>query len=249
MKDAPFDKQYSKYYNLLYADKDYRKEVDYVADLLKKYQPGAKTLLEYGSGTGGHGVLLNKKGFDVFGVERSAEMAVVARRNGLECDVADITDFRLTRKFDACISLFHVISYINDNHQLLRVLENTKAHLNPGGHFIFDVWFTPAVMHQVPETRIKKIENDEIEVLRIATPDIDHLRNIVAVNYHIIQKDKATGQYAEFKERHNMRHFGVLEIDLLARLSGFELVGSEEFLTGRMPSGETWGVTFILKSI
>lgn len=249
MTEAPFDKQYSKYYNLIYADKDYSKEVDYIDGLLKKFQPSAKSLLEYGSGTGGHGILLNAKGYDVFGVERSSEMAEVARHRGLQCEVADITNFSLSRKFDACISLFHVISYINDNDQLIRVFKNTKEHLKPGGHFIFDVWFTPAVLHQVPETRVKKMENDEIEVLRIASPSIDHVKNVVGVHYHIIQKDKPSGQYAEFKELHNMRHFSVPEIDLLASATGFRLVTSEEFLTGNSPSEATWGVSFILKSI
>jgi SAM-dependent methyltransferase len=249
MNEAPFDKGYSKYYNLLYSDKDYRKEVDYVDGLLKRYQPSAKRLLEYGSGTGGHGVLLNEKEYQVFGIERSAEMASVARQRGLKCEVGDITDFKLSDKFDACISLFHVISYINDNESLIQVFKNTKSHIHDGGHFIFDVWFTPAVLQQIPETRVKKIENDEIEVLRIATPAIDHLKNVVGVNYHIVQKDKQTGQYLEFKELHNMRHFGVPEIDLLAKQTGFTLVGCEEFLTGAEPSGLTWGVSFILKSI
>lgn len=249
MKEAPFDKEYSKYYNLIYADKGYGKEVDYVDGLLRKFQPSAKTLLEYGSGTGGHGILLNAKDYDVFGVERSPQMAEVARNRGLQCEVADITDFSLSRKFDACISLFHVISYINDNDQLIQVFNNTKAHLHLGGHFVFDVWFTPAVLHQVPETRVKKIENDEIEVLRIASPSIDHVKNVVGVHYHIIQKDKQSGQYAEFKELHNMRHFSVPEIDLLAKGTGFKLIGSEEFLTGKNPSESTWGVTFVLKSV
>lgn len=249
MKDTPFDKQYSKYYNLLYADKDYNKEVDYVAALLRKVQPGARTLLEYGSGTGGHGVLLNQKGYHVFGIERSTEMAAVARTRGLKCEVADIAEFSLSEKFDACISLFHVISYINDNDQLIRVFANTKQHLKPGGHFIFDVWFTPAVLHQVPETRVKKMEDDEIEVLRIATPDIDPLKNVVGVHYHIIQKDKRTGKYTELRELHNMRHFSVPEIDLIARQTGFKLTGSEEFLTGNKPSENTWGVSFILQSL
>lgn len=249
MKSTPFDQQYSRYYNLLYADKDYQKEVDYVDSLLKKYQPRTKTLLEYGSGTGGHGLLLNRKGYDVFGIERSKEMATVARSRGLACEVADIADFKLETRFDACISLFHVISYINSNDSLIRVFQNTKSHLHPGGLFIFDVWFTPAVLHQVPETRVKKIENEEIEVLRIATATMDALTNIVGVHYHIIQKDKASGQYSEFKETHNMRHFGIPEVDLVAKQTGFSLITSEAFLSGEVPSKLTWGVSFILKSL
>ncbi|HTE33380.1 MAG TPA: class I SAM-dependent methyltransferase [Chryseolinea sp.] len=248
MQVKQFDQQYSKYYNLLYADKNYDNEVQYVDKLLKLYRPGAKTVLEYGSGTGGHGILLNKLGYNVFGLERSSEMAEVARSRGLACEVADIVNFNLEKTFDACISLFHVMSYINDNDGLIKVFTNTKKHLAKNGIFIFDVWFTPAVLHQIPETRVKKIENDEIEVLRIATPAIDDVRNIVGVNYHILIRDKFTGQYEEFKETHNMRHFGVPEIELLANQTGFALVKAEEFLTGNTPSGKTWGVSFILQS-
>ena len=44
---------YSKYYNLLYADKDYQGETSYIKNLLQKYFPSAKSILEFGSGTGG----------------------------------------------------------------------------------------------------------------------------------------------------------------------------------------------------
>jgi hypothetical protein len=33
---------YSKYYDLLYADKDYQQEVDYVHQLIQENCPGAK---------------------------------------------------------------------------------------------------------------------------------------------------------------------------------------------------------------
>lgn len=249
MKIKPFDQQYSKYYNLLYADKNYHQEVDYVVSVLKHYHPQAKDLLEYGSGTGGHATLLKESGYNVFGVERSSEMASVARERGVECEVADIADFKLERKFDACISLFHVISYITSNEKLIKVFSLTKAHLKTGGIFVFDVWYTPAVLHQVPETRVKKIENDEVAVTRIAVPEIDYVANIVGVNYEIVQRDKKTGNYSEFNELHNMRHFGVPEIELIAQLTGFELVKAEEFLTGKLPSNDTWGVNFILRSV
>lgn len=217
-------------------------------NLLKTYSPQTKTILEYGCGTGGHGVLLNEFGYEVYGLEKSAEMADVARIRGLKCEVADISDFSLGRTFDACISLFHVISYINDNENLINVFKNTKGHLKKGGVFIFDVWFTPAVMSQKPEVRVKKIENSEVEVMRIAIPSIDHIANTVGVNYQIILKEKGTGQYSEFQEVHNMRHFGIPEIGLIASATGFDVLKAEEFLSGQSPSDNTWGVNFILKA-
>jgi SAM-dependent methyltransferase len=249
MKEADvFNEQYSKYYNLLYSDKDYAAEAGYVDGLLKKYAPGCKSILEYGSGTGGHGLLLNQKGYNVYGVERSEAMARVARERGLECKVADITSLELNKRFDVTLALFHVISYINPNNQLLQLFRDTKTRLHKNGLFIFDVWFTPAVLHQMPEKRVKKMEDQEIEVVRTAVPEIDHFRNVVDVNYHIILKNKASGAANEFNEKHSMRHFGVTEIDLLASQTGFVLIHSEEFMTGKAPSTATWGVTFILQA-
>jgi len=43
---------YARYYDLLYADKDYAGEAAYVAGLIRQRLPGATRILELGSGTG-----------------------------------------------------------------------------------------------------------------------------------------------------------------------------------------------------
>ena len=238
---------YSKYYDLLYTNKDYNAEADYIAACIHHYSPNAKTILEFGSGTGGHGLILQKKGYDIYGLERSIQMVDKAILHGFSCEQADIIDFEIEQKFDIVISLFHVISYINDNNSLEKVFRNASKCLNSGGLFIFDVWYSPAVYHQKTETRIKKVENEEISVIRLAEPEIHASENVVDVNYTILVKNKNTEQWNEFQEKHPMRHFSIPEIELLASFTGFELIISEEFLTRNLPSVNTWGVNFILK--
>jgi hypothetical protein len=58
--------EYSKYYNLLYKDKDYQSEFGYINRLLNEVLPNAINILELGSGTGIHGLLLNSAGYKVF---------------------------------------------------------------------------------------------------------------------------------------------------------------------------------------
>ena len=70
---------YSAYYDLLYHDKDYAKEADYVAQTLRAADPSVSDLLEFGSGTGRHGRLLEERGLRVLGVERSKSMVAAAR--------------------------------------------------------------------------------------------------------------------------------------------------------------------------
>lgn len=238
---------YSKYYDLLYRSKDYQAESNYISDCIKNYSPNAKTILEFGSGTGGHGLILQKEGYDIFGLERSNQMVEEAKLRGFPCEQADITNFKIDRKFDAVISLFHVISYINDNASLENVFRNASKCLNIDGLFIFDVWYTPAVYHQKPENRIIKVESQDISVIRIAKPEIHSGKNVVDVNYTILVKDKSTMSWIEIQEKHPMRHFSIPEIGLLAAFTGFELLKAEEFLTGNQPSENTWGCCFLLR--
>jgi hypothetical protein len=44
---------YARYYGLLYREKDYRSEVEFVLGVARKYCPRAQSFSELGCGTGG----------------------------------------------------------------------------------------------------------------------------------------------------------------------------------------------------
>ena len=50
------------------------------------------------------------------------------------------------------------MSYQNSNNKIEKVFKNANEHLNPGGLFIFDFWFTPAVLHQFPSIKFKTVK-------------------------------------------------------------------------------------------
>lgn len=245
-------KLYSQYYDLLYADKDYVAEVGYINQLIKTYKPFSKTILELGAGTGKHAFLLADKGYTVLGVERSEEMVTIAnqkKNENVSFEIADITKFNLNQTFDVATSLFHVISYLTDNKSLLQTFKNVHQHLNEDGLFIFDVWHSSAVYHQIPEKRTKVLQNDHIKVIRNANPVIYSEKNVVEVNYNIAITNFTNKHTETIEEKHPMRHFSKPEIELLAYATGFELLNTEEFLTSSAPSTNTWGVCYILKKI
>lgn len=243
---------YSQYYDLLYKDKDYNAESEYIKNTIRQYKPKAKTLLELGAGTGKHAEILTEFGFSVTGIERSADMVSIAKKinnKNLEFHVADITQFKLADKFDVATSLFHVISYLTENTDLINTFKNVHNHLNEKGLFIFDVWYSPAVYHQTPEKRTKKLKSDSLEITRYATPEIHTNKNVVDVNYKIEIEELSTHKITEFEEKHPMRHFSTPEIDLLAISTGFKILNIEAFLTKEVPSVNTWGVCYVLQKI
>ena len=244
-----FDK-YSSYYELLYKDKDYQGESDYIIELLKKNGISSGNLLEFGSGTGMHARILTNFGYYVHGVELSREMVIRAPVNKrFTCQQGDLTKVKLSKKFDAVLSLFHVISYLNENNDLDLAFRNAAYHLNPGGIFIFDFWYLPAVLTQKPNVRVKKIADDKFSVTRIAEPVINENLNIVEVKYEVFVQSLDSGVVENFTETHNMRYLSLPEVDLFAKNNGFERIISEEFLTGRAPSFSTWGVCVALRKL
>ncbi len=241
---------YSRYYDLLYRDKDYPGEVAYIHRLLSRSGITKGDLLEYGSGTGKHGRLLATQGYTVHGIELSADMVTQAETApGFTCQQGDIASVRMGRTYDAVLSLFHVISYQTSNAQLHAVFANAAAHLNHGGLFIFDFWYSPAVYAQKPLVRVKRMADDQVEIIRIAEPVIYPNENRVDVNYTIYSRVLDTGSVQTMQETHPMRHFSLPEIDFVADVHGFERLAAEEFLTANVPSESTWGVCVILKRI
>jgi SAM-dependent methyltransferase len=234
---------YSRYYDLLYRDKDYMGEALYIQNLLTRFGILKGDILEFGSGTGRHGCLLADNGYMVHGIERSIEMVAKANKaNGFTCEQGDITLTKMNRTYDVVLSLFHVLSYQVTNEQVKLVFSNAFEHLSKGGLFVFDFWYSPAVYSQRPEVRLKRMSDERVEVIRVAEPVIHHNDNIVDVNYTIITRELEAGLVQTFNERHSMRHFSLPELDVIANMHGFERIKAEEFLTGNLPSENTWGV-------
>jgi SAM-dependent methyltransferase len=238
-------------YDLLYRDKDYATESARVLDLLERWG-GARprTILELGAGTGGHGVHLAAAGVEVQGVEASGDMVAKARvAQGLTIVHGDARTVRLDRTFDAVVSLFHVASYQTEDADLAAFLATAGAHLSPGGLVLFDAWYSPAVLAQRPEVRIRRVSGEGLTVLRIAEPKEEVSASRVDVHYTFAVDRESDGSREQGTELHRMRHVTVNEVRLLAARAGLEFIHAEGFPDGAPPSRDTWGVCFILRKV
>ena len=244
---------YSRYYDLLYRDKDYTGETEYIVSLLRRFRPEAKSIIELGSGTGRHASLLSGNGYEIHGVELSSGMLARARSlfaedTNLTFTHGDIRNVRLQTTFDAALSLFHVISYQTTNGDLLATFRTAREHLSSGGIFIFDCWYGPAVLTQRPSVRIKRVADEGIEVTRLAEPELLPNGNLIDVRYQVFVRDKASNQGSELRETHRMRYLFQPEIELLLEQAGFRLAHGEEWMTGNPLGTATWGACFLAEA-
>ena len=247
---------YAEYYDLLYTDKDYFAEATYIDALIKRHAPAAKHILELGCGTGAHAEYLARMGYHVRGIDMSEGMIEKAQRRlaklpgdiaqRLSFSVSDIRNARLKKTYDITIALFHVMSYQNTNLDLMKVLQTAYNHLKINGLFLFDYWYGPSVLTELPETRVKRFENDAIHVTRIAKPEIHFNRNIVDVNYAITVKDKHSDAITELKEKHAMRYLFLPEIEQFTGPQ-FIVEGHYEWLKYSVPNHRSWTALTVLK--
>lgn len=248
---------YSRYYDLLYRDKDYSGEARYVADLMKRHAPGASKVIEIGCGTGGHARELAALGLRVHGVDRSAGMleAAEAKLDSVEPEVrarmrftqGDARSVRLYEKADAVVSLFHVMSYQTSNSDLTAAFATVREHLETGGVFIFDCWYGPAVLVERPSVTVKRLEDVAVSITRIAEPTLNSAQNIVDVNYTVLVYDRQTTLVETLRETHRMRYLFRPEIELLLSNNGMSLVTAHEWMTDRPPGPHSWAACFVAR--
>lgn len=242
---------YAEYYDLLYRDKDYLGEASYVNNIIGRFsEDGKSSLLELGCGTGRHAIELANLGWKVQGIDLSPNMVQQANerttklnpglRSKVDFEVGDIRSVRLGKSFDAAISLFHVISYQASNVDLKKAFATAAHHVRPGGIFVFDFWYGPAVLTDLPVVRVRRLENEVLKITRLAEPEMRTELNQVTVNYHVFLKDKETEQYSEICESHLMRYLFLPELEYWLKDAGFSLVYSCEWNSNKPLSKDSW---------
>ena len=247
-------KSFATYYDLLYQDKDYSFEAEYISKLLEKYAPKAKNILNMGCGSGAHDFELAKKNYVIDGIDLSENMIARAEKkrmnsplkNQLTFSTGDIRHFANEKKYDAVISLFHVFSYLTSNEDLLLAAQAANKALDEEGILIFDCWFGPTILTEKPSIKIKRIQEKEIEMTRIAEPSMDFNTNTVRVDYTIFAKENGVAQNP-ITESHLLRYWFTPELEFILKQAGFKMLDYFAWMTEQKPDTNSWGAVFILK--
>lgn len=244
---------YAPWYDLLYRDKNYSAEVDFVEARLRDRGIASGKLLDLGCGTGVHAIEFARRGWQMAGVDISADMIARAKlraaQAGLEIPFrqGDACEAGAERDCDGVLSLFHVVSYQNDRERLEALFRTAYAALKPGGVFFFDYWYGGAVLAQGIETRVKVIQQAPLRLTRIAQSEHDEPKATVLVNYTLFCEDTDRSTIRRFDETHRMRYWFPFEIESSLRLCGFEPAGSYAWLSEAAPNAKNWAAYSIAR--
>ena len=251
-----FGKGLAEIYDLIYKDKDYKEECDFIEEIFRRFSPNpVRTILDGGCGTGGHAIPLVSRGYEVTGVDSSETMIEhakeKAKKSNLSPDfqVGDLRRFSLNKEFDACICMFAVMGYITETEDILSTMENIRKHLNKEALFIFDLWNGLAVLRILPSERVKIVEDKERRVIRIAQPQLDAFNHLCRVDYRLLITEN-NFLIDDIEETHVVRYHFPREIAHYLQDSRFELLKVCPFLelSGKVDEN-VWNITVIAKAI
>jgi len=118
-------------------------EVEQIVSLVG-LQPG-DAVLDMGCGPGRHSLEFARRGYQVTGVDRTAQYLAAAqdaaRQEGLSAEwvESDMRRFSRENAFNAAVSLLTTFGYFENPADDRRVAENLLTSLKPGGHLVMEL--------------------------------------------------------------------------------------------------------------
>ena len=249
---------FASVYDMFMDNVPYDEWAKYVTDILKEQGIESGLVCELGCGTGQMTRRLAAAGYEMIGIDLSAEMLDVARTMEYEMDLEeseeidlensilylqqDMREFELYGTVSAIISLCDSMNYITEEADLLQVFRLVNNYLDPGGLFLFDMNTEYKYKELMGNTTIA--ENRE-EASFIWENFFDETTGLNEYDLTIFKKadielEEEEGNTAplfeKFTETHLQRAYSLETIQRLLQEAGMEFVavygvGTKEFPT------------------
>ena len=136
----------AKAYDTLNGDVDYAAFADFYEEVFRRRGITPSLVLDLGCGTGTLTFELAGRGYDMIGVDGSAEMLSRAYERKYENGHTgvlflqqDMREFELYGTVGATVSSLDCINYLTEEGDLLRTFSLVHNYLDPDGVFVFDV--------------------------------------------------------------------------------------------------------------
>ena len=157
------------YYHILYKDRN-DNEAQFFMDNLTHYLnlPQDAQILDLACGKGRHSIYLNSLGFEVTGVDISANSIKIANESANDKLHFHVHDMRenLPNKYDAIFNLFTSFGYFDNEEDNIKTLKAIKNSLTEYGFGVIDFLNADYVIANLVPKEIKIVDGIKFEINR-----------------------------------------------------------------------------------
>lgn len=239
--------EFAQVYDRFMDNVPYEAWCEGISKILTEHGISEGLVLDLGCGTGTMTRLLRQKGYDMIGVDASAEMLEIARNHpdeGILYLQQDMREFELYGTVRAVVSVCDSMNYITKEEDLLQVFRLVNNYLDPGGVFIFDL-NTIYKYEQLGESVIA--ENREASSF-IWENWYDEEEQINEYDLTLFIENKE-GLYEKYEETHYQRAYELDTICDLLKQAGLKLEAVYDAFTFEAPKADSERVYFVAREI
>lgn len=158
----------SPYYHILYSQRN-DTEAEFLIDNLAAYLKPEKNskILDIACGRGRHAIYLNKKGYDVTGMdlsEQSIKYAQQFEQKNLHFYVHDMRKLSHINYFDTALNLFTSFGYFDTQKDHVNALISFRKSLKPDGTLVIDYFNTQKIIKHLTQQETKTIDGIEFHL-------------------------------------------------------------------------------------
>ena len=241
---------FAQVYDLFMDNVPYEEWSRYLISLLKEYQVTDGTVVELGCGTGKMTRLLADAGYDMVGVDNSAEMLEIAgerqeeeERNDILYLLQDMRELELFGNIRAIVSVCDSMNYILKPEDLKKVFGLVKEYLAEDGVFIFDLNTVHKYRDLMGECTISE-NREESSFIWENYFDEDEMVNEYDLTLFIREED---GRFSKYEETHYQKAFEISEVLEAVKEAGMELVAVYDAFTRQPPRKNSDRVYFVVR--
>lgn len=204
--------KFAMLYDALMADAPYDRWVEFVLNARKLWNPSAKSVLDLACGTGEIGVRLAKLGFNVTGVDLSADMLTIAQQKASETGVdipffqQNMSELELPNRYDIIIIFCDSLNYLEREKEVVETFRRCQMLLNDDGLLLFDV-HSPAKIEKGFIDKTFAYNGEDVSYIWNCFPG-EHPYSVEHELTFFVY-DERTGKYERFDEWHKERTFPI----------------------------------------
>ena len=189
----------------------------FLSATVKRRVPGARTWLDLCCGAGSLLRLVCAHGFAATGVDISRHQLRWARRHtpGAKLVRQDIRRLSLSQRHDVITCMFDSLNYLMTRQELLAAFRKARAHLKPGGIFVFDMNTFEGLQDRWRRTSVRH-EQDLSLIIESSFEPKRAWGSCVITGF--VRKGRL---YRRFREEHTERGYIPEEIESLLRRAKF----------------------------